>query len=142
MEYSSLSPYALVFPQNRHKKSTSFKYSSQKCWFQSWTLSCNLLPEIIMLHSKYPFPRRIVRDITRAHPNLKPFQTRPLTHKLLWIQSKPRLSFRRGKKRDHLKDLVVDGRILEWILAQYGGKVWTERIWLRIGKSGWILWTR
>jgi hypothetical protein len=31
----------------------------------------------------------------------------------------------------------VDGRtILEWILGKWGGKVWTECIWLRIGIGG------
>jgi hypothetical protein len=28
---------------------------------------------------------------------------------------------------------------LERILGKYGGKVWTECIWLRIGTSGWLL---
>jgi hypothetical protein len=31
------------------------------------------------------------------------------------------------KGRDHLENLVVDGRIiLEWILRKQGGKVWTR----------------
>jgi hypothetical protein len=34
----------------------------------------------------------------------------------------------------------MDGRIvLEWILGKYGGKVWTEFIWLRIGSIGGVL---
>jgi hypothetical protein len=44
------------------------------------------------------------------------------------------------KERDHLEDLGVDGKIiLEWILGNYGGKVWTRFIWLRIGTSGGLL---
>jgi hypothetical protein len=39
--------------------------------------------------------------------------------------------------RDHSEDLVVDERIiLEWILGNYDGKVWTGCIWLRIWTSG------
>jgi hypothetical protein len=38
------------------------------------------------------------------------------------------------RKPDHSEDLEVDGRIiLEWILGNYGGKVWTGGIWLRTG---------
>jgi hypothetical protein len=41
------------------------------------------------------------------------------------------------KGRDHSEDLGVDGRImLEWILRNQAGKVWTGCIWLRIGTSG------
>jgi hypothetical protein len=44
------------------------------------------------------------------------------------------------KGRDHSEDLGVDERIiLEWILGKYGGRVWTECIWLRIETSGWVL---
>jgi hypothetical protein len=36
--------------------------------------------------------------------------------------------------RDHVEDLGIAGRIiLEWILGNYGGKVWTGFIWHRIG---------
>jgi hypothetical protein len=38
------------------------------------------------------------------------------------------------------RDISVDGRIiLQWILEEYGGKVWTEFILLRIGTSGGLL---
>jgi hypothetical protein len=44
------------------------------------------------------------------------------------------------KGRDHVEDLVVDGRIIsEWSLGKYGGKVWTGCFWLRIGTSCRIL---
>jgi len=44
------------------------------------------------------------------------------------------------KGREHLEDLGIDGKIiLEWILDKFGGKVWTEFIWFRIGSSGWLL---
>jgi hypothetical protein len=39
------------------------------------------------------------------------------------------------KGRDHLEDLGIDGRILEWILGKQGGKVWNGFIWLRIGNN-------
>jgi hypothetical protein len=38
------------------------------------------------------------------------------------------------KGMDHSEDLIVDGRIIfEGTLEKYGGKVWTECIWTRIG---------
>jgi hypothetical protein len=40
------------------------------------------------------------------------------------------------KGRDHLEDLGVDGKILEWILGKWGGKMWTGCIWLRTGNNG------
>jgi hypothetical protein len=30
-----------------------------------------------------------------------------------------------------LKDLGVDGKIIEWILEKWGAKLWTGFIWLR-----------
>jgi hypothetical protein len=43
------------------------------------------------------------------------------------------------KRRDHWKDLGVDGIIiLEWILKLVG-RAWTGCIWLRIGTSGGLL---
>jgi hypothetical protein len=39
------------------------------------------------------------------------------------------------KERDHLEDLGLDGKILEWILGKYGGKLWIVFIWLRGGIS-------
>jgi hypothetical protein len=44
------------------------------------------------------------------------------------------------KRRDHLEDMGVDGRIiLEWILGKQGGKLLTGYTWLRIGTSGGLL---
>jgi hypothetical protein len=44
------------------------------------------------------------------------------------------------KGRHHSEDLGIDGRIiLEWILGQYGGKVWNRLTWLRIWASGGLL---
>ena len=38
------------------------------------------------------------------------------------------------RKRDHLKDIGIDGRIiLKWILDKGDRESWTELIWLRIG---------
>jgi hypothetical protein len=34
---------------------------------------------------------------------------------------------------DHLGDLDVDGKILEWISGKLSGTVWIGFIWLRIG---------
>jgi hypothetical protein len=43
----------------------------------------------------------------------------------------------RVKGRDHSEDLLLDGRIIiTLILRKYGGRVWTEFMWLRIGTSG------
>jgi hypothetical protein len=39
----------------------------------------------------------------------------------------------------HFEDLGVDGRSLKWILKKEDGKEWTELIWLRMSKSGWLL---
>jgi len=45
------------------------------------------------------------------------------------------------KGRDYSEDL--DGRIiLEWILGNKDGKLWTGCIWLRTGISDGLLWTR
>jgi len=45
--------------------------------------------------------------------------------------------------RHHSKDLGVDRRtILELILKKQARKVWTGFIWLRMGTSGGLLWTR
>jgi hypothetical protein len=42
--------------------------------------------------------------------------------------------------RNHAEDQGVDGRImLEWILADYGGKVWHRVIWLKIETGGGLL---
>jgi len=38
--------------------------------------------------------------------------------------------------RDHSEEVGVDGKILEWILGKYSGKVWSGFICLRIGASG------
>jgi hypothetical protein len=39
--------------------------------------------------------------------------------------------------RQHSEYLDVEGKkILEWMLGQQGGMVWTGCIWLRIGISG------
>jgi hypothetical protein len=44
------------------------------------------------------------------------------------------------KGRNHLGNLVVDGRIiLKLILWKYGGRVWTGFIWLRIRTGGGFL---
>jgi hypothetical protein len=44
------------------------------------------------------------------------------------------------KGREHSESLDVDRRIiLEWIFGNYGGKVWTGCIWLRIQTSGGLL---
>jgi hypothetical protein len=49
-------------------------------------------------------------------------------------------SLENHKGRDHLKNLGVNGNIiLEWILGNYDGRVWTGFIWLGIGTSGGIL---
>jgi hypothetical protein len=44
------------------------------------------------------------------------------------------------KVSDYSEDLGVEGRIiLERILGKWGGKMWTEYIWLMIGTSGKLL---
>jgi hypothetical protein len=43
------------------------------------------------------------------------------------------------RERDHLKDVVVDGKIiLKWIFKKWDG-AWTGLIWLRIGTGGGLL---
>jgi hypothetical protein len=45
--------------------------------------------------------------------------------------------------RDYSEDLGVDRKIiLECILRKYGGEMWIGCVWLRIGTSGGLLWTR
>jgi hypothetical protein len=39
------------------------------------------------------------------------------------------------KGRDHLQDLDINGRILEWILEKQDGKVQNGLIWLGIGPN-------
>jgi len=44
------------------------------------------------------------------------------------------------KGRVHVEDLGVDGEIvIECILEEEGGKLWTGLIWLRIETSGGLL---
>jgi hypothetical protein len=44
------------------------------------------------------------------------------------------------KGRDHSDNVGVDGKIiLKWILGDWGVKVWTGFIWLRIGTNGGLL---
>jgi hypothetical protein len=43
------------------------------------------------------------------------------------------------KGRDHLEDLGIVGKTLEWVLGQQCGKLWTGFIWLRIGTNGGLL---
>jgi hypothetical protein len=44
------------------------------------------------------------------------------------------------KIRDHSDDLGVYGKIiLEWILGEGCGKLWTGCIWVRLGTSGGLL---
>ena len=43
------------------------------------------------------------------------------------------------KQRDHLEDLGIDERILNWILENYAGRLWNVLIWLRIGASDGFL---
>jgi hypothetical protein len=41
------------------------------------------------------------------------------------------------RKRHHLEELGVDGRIvLRWIFRMWDGRAWTGLIWLRIGTGG------
>jgi hypothetical protein len=43
------------------------------------------------------------------------------------------------KERHQVEDLRIEGRILQYMLTAYDGRVWTEFIWLRIGTSGRLL---
>ena len=41
------------------------------------------------------------------------------------------------RERDHLEQLVVDGRIiLRWVFRKWDVGVWTGSSWLRIGTGG------
>jgi hypothetical protein len=45
--------------------------------------------------------------------------------------------------RYHMEDVGIGGRIiLKLILEKWAGRMWTGFIWLRIGTSCWLLWTR
>jgi hypothetical protein len=48
--------------------------------------------------------------------------------------------WRNLRKRDHLEDTAIDGRIiLRWILRKWDVGAWTGLSWLRIGTGGWYL---
>jgi hypothetical protein len=56
-------------------------------------------------------------------------------NKICWLENL--------KGGDYSEDLGVGGKIiLEWILGQKGGKMWTGCIWLRKGTNGSPLRTR
>jgi len=38
--------------------------------------------------------------------------------------------------------LGADGKMLEWMLGKWDGKMLTVCMWLRMGTSGGLLWTR
>jgi hypothetical protein len=60
----------------------------------------------------------------------------------LWETGERHREFWSGdlRKRDHLEDLDVDGRIiLKWIFNKWDGEVRTGLIWLRIGAGGGLL---
>jgi hypothetical protein len=45
-----------------------------------------------------------------------------------------RVSVKKSEGKNHLKDLGVDGRItFKCMLKKFGGRMWTEYIWFRIG---------
>jgi hypothetical protein len=73
---------------------------------------------------------------------LTPSERAPGTH---WIGGwvGPRADLDAVAKEKFPADRGVDRRIiLEWILGKYGGKLWSGFIYLRIGTSGGVLWTR
>jgi hypothetical protein len=43
---------------------------------------------------------------------------------------------------DHSQNLSVDGRIILKLILKKQDEKWTGLIWLRIGTSGGLLWTR
>jgi len=43
---------------------------------------------------------------------------------------------------DHLEDVGVTEKAVQWILGTQGGKVWTGCTWFSIGTSGGPLWKR
>lgn len=43
------------------------------------------------------------------------------------------------RESDHLEDLGVDGRILEWIFKKWDGETETGLFWLAKGTGGWCL---
>jgi hypothetical protein len=48
---------------------------------------------------------------------------------------------RKPERKRALENLGVDGKILEWVLGKWGGKLGNGFIWLRKGTSGGLLWT-
>jgi len=68
------------------------------------------------------------------------------SRRMRWAEHVPRM--RRGeaytgfwwenlRKRDHLEDPGVDGRIiLKWIFRKWDVRAWTGSMWLRIGTDG------
>ena len=40
------------------------------------------------------------------------------------------------REDDHLEDIDVDGRILQWIFKKWNGDAWTRLCWLRKWTGG------
>jgi hypothetical protein len=80
------------------------------------------------------YPPNII-GIIRSRAMRWPWHGRIEMHVVSWSGS--------VKKRYHLEDLDVDGRIiLKWILKKYDVRIRTGFIWLRIATSRGFLWTQ
>ena len=101
----------------------------------SWTSKFSTLIATTNYYTEITFSKSFVTFVTTKERDI-----RSTWH--LCGEQRRKLGLVRERKRDHLENLGVDGRILKWILKKSLRIACTALFWLRIQINGWMLWKR